>query len=220
MIEIVIIGQNEGTHIQHMYDTLKEYPYPRVWILDRCTDNSEAQLKKLGERYQKTKKTLKGRQTSHARNLGLAACSPGSDVLFLDGDRYPVNGTLRNLETWEKDIALLLLAENDQRQYIRNYSESVYGRVHSGFYSPGLFMRRNAIDKVLEFQSGELFSSEMQDEWGIEDVYLGDVCYHLELTAGIYRSCSLRGLFGKTQIESIGTIAKRFHKRDLLNVRW
>jgi len=220
MIEIIIIGQNEGAHIQHMYDALKEYPYPRVWILDRCTDNSEAQLKELGERYQKTKKTLKGRQTSHARNLGLAACSPGSDVLFLDGDRYPVKGTLRELETWEEDIALLLLVENDRRQYVRNYSERVYGRVHNGFYSPGLFMRRNAIDKVLEFQSGELFSTEMQEEWGIEDVYLGDVCYHLELTADIYRSCSLQGFFGKTQVESISAIAKRFQKRDLLNVRW
>jgi hypothetical protein len=203
-----------------MYDALKEYPYPRVWILDRCTDNSEAQLKELGERYQKTKKTLKGRQTSHARNLGLAACSPGSDVLFLDGDRYPVKGTLCELETWEKDIALLLLAEKDPRESVYDYPERVYGRVYSGFYSPGLFMRRNAIDKVLEFQSGELFSAEMQEEWGIEDVYLGDVCYHLELTADIYRSCFLQGFFAKNQIESIGTVAKRFRKRDLLNVWW
>ena len=91
MIDIVIIGQNEGVYIQQMYTALREYPFNRIWVLDRCMDNSEEQLKKSGERYLKTKGTLEGRQTSHARNLGLKVCSPNSDVLFLDGDRYPVS---------------------------------------------------------------------------------------------------------------------------------
>jgi hypothetical protein len=218
MIEIVIIGQNEGEHIQNMYNALKKYPYRRTWVLDRCTDDSVTQLISLGERFIKTPESLEGRQTSFARNLGLSICSTTSDVLFLDGDRYPVGGSLGNLEAWNKDIALFLL-ENDWRGN-EDFNEFYYGHVLSHFYSCGIFLKRDAINKVLEFQNGELFSTELQQWWGIEDTYLGDVCYHLELTCDICRDFILQGGFDKRTLESINVLKIRLKKRDGLNVLW
>jgi hypothetical protein len=97
---------------------------------------------------------------------------------------------------------------------------SNYGRVNNFFYSCGIFMKRKAIDAVLKFQNGELFSTEMQDVWGIEDTYLGDVCYHLGLTASIYDDCRLRGGFERGQLDSIYVLERRLRKRENLNVIW
>ena len=112
MIDIVIIGHNEGEYIEKMYHSLKPYPYQRHWILDRCTDNSEQLLSSLGETYTKTDSTLKGRQTSYCRNLGLSLCNKDSDVLFLDGDRYVESGNITDLENTDYDVNLLYLTED------------------------------------------------------------------------------------------------------------
>jgi len=219
MIEIVIVGQNESGYIEKMYRSLNPYSYRRVWILDRCTDDSDKQLQELGEYFVKTNNSLNGRQTSHARNLGLSASSKDSDVLFLDGDRFPATGALYKLDMWDKDIALLML-EDDFRDNTRDFAGERYGRVNNDFYSCGIFIKRHAINKVLEFQSGELFSTEMQNDWGIEDTYLGDVCYHLGLTCDLYKDCRLRGRFDRLNLDSLDVLEKRFKKRERLNVKW
>ncbi len=219
MIDIVIIGRNEAQSIRQMYEALRPYDSGnRIWILDRCTDNSEKLLQQLGEKYYKTPENLTGRQTSFSRNLGLSKCHGSHDVLFLDGDRFPVEGGLNGLPGWDKDIALLLL-EKDGRSVINDY-ENVYGNVHNGFFSCGIFIRKKAIDKIVQFQQGELFDTGLQHVWGIEDTYLGDVCYHLGLTCGIYTGCKLRGEFDKYMLDNLDAIEKRFRKRDKLNVKW
>lgn len=217
MVDVVIIGQNEGRYIQDMHRGLGAYPYDRYWVLDRCTDDSAQQLIALGERFVCTPSSLQGRQTSFARNLGLAMCNPKHDVLFLDGDRYIATGSLNGMEQSITDIVLLMV-EDDFRVDVDFASN--YGRVNNFFYSCGIFMKRKAIDAVLKFQNGELFSTEMQDVWGIEDTYLGDVCYHLGLTASIYDGCRLRGGFERGQLDSIYVLERRLRKRDNLNVLW
>ncbi|MCK9542137.1 MAG: hypothetical protein M0R03_08915 [Novosphingobium sp.] len=217
MLNIVIIGQNEGVSIKSMYDSLQHIECNRIWILDRCTDNSEEQLKELGERYVNTFNSLEGRQTSYCRNLGLMLCDNNSDVLFLDGDRYVKNGCFNNLLKWKNDIALLMV-EKDERCEIDDYSH-FYGQVNNGFYSCGIFIKREAINKILDFNKGELFSTDIQKTWGIEDTYLGDVCYHLGLTCDLYKDCILNGEFKKIKID-LDTIESRFKKRDSLNVKW
>ena len=218
MIEVVIIGQNEGKHVENMLQSLKPYPYRRIWVLDRCTDDSESQLKELGESYVKTDDSLRGRQTSYARNLGLSFCDCRSDILFLDGDRYISEGTLGGLSHWDKDIALLTL-ENESRNGIPDY-QKYYGHVFNSFFSCGIFIKREAINKILEFQQGELFCEELQEHWGIEDTYLGDVCYHLGLTADIYRECKLKGVFERFALDTANVMVRRFTKRDHLKVVW
>ena len=218
MINIVIIGHNEGDSIMNMWNALHEFPAGRIWVLDRCTDESEKRLRELNEFYVKTDESLTGRQTSHCRNLGLSFCRKEADVLFLDGDRYPVSGTLSALETWDKDIALLLL-EDEERDKVTDYSQ-YYGEVLNLFFSCGIFIKRRAIDTITGFQQGELFRKELQADWGIEDTYLGDVCYHLRLTADIYRDCRLQGAFDKREFDSPDVFPRRLNERKYLKVNW
>ena len=217
MIDIVIIGHNEGEYIEKMYHSLKPYPYQRHWILDRCTDNSEQLLSSLGEEYTKTDSNLKGRQTSYCRNLGLSLCNKDADVLFLDGDRYVESGNITDLENTDYDINLLYLTE-DLRDGIIDITKT-YGQVYNFFFSCGIFFKRSALNKILDFQNNELFSEDIQEHWGIEDTYLGDVCYHLKLTCNYNKGIRLHGKFEKTAAE-IDTIYVRLQKRDKLNVLW
>ncbi len=222
MIEIVIIGQNEGASIEKMLASLSSYPYQRTWVLDRCTDNSEKILVSLGEQYVKTCDTLKGRQTSRARNTGLSFTNSLSDVLFLDGDRYVSSGSLTGLETSENDIELLLLEEDPRNEILSryNYARDFYGHVYNYFFSCGVFLKRTAIDRILDFQPpAELFSVAMQKAHGSEDCYLGDVCYHLGLTADLYNGCRLHGRFD-TLYADFEQFKIRLQEREKLNVRW
>ena len=217
-ISIVIIGQNEGESIQKMLSSLQLLMpgSKRIWVLDRCTDGSEKFLKSKKEYFVKTDSRLKGRQTSYCRNVGLSKCDINNDVLFLDGDRFPTIGTLQELTEWQEDIALLLLEEDNR---INMDFKSAYGTVHNGFYSCGLFMKRNAINTILQFQKGKLFCENIQFKWGIEDTHLGDVCYHLGLTCDIYCKVRLNGKFDNIRL-AMDVLKSRFELRDRLNVKW
>jgi len=218
-MNIVIIGHNEGEYVNNMLVSLKErYPRDkRIWILDRCTDSSEDFLKKHGEFFINTPTELEGRQTSYSRNLGLYHTDSEQDVMFLDGDRYFIEGKFDPIN-WNYDIGLFKLTE-DSRDIIIDYKD-IYGTVHNGFYSCGLFMKRSAIEKVKAFQNGELFKLDIQTDWGIEDMYLGDVCYHLGLTCDIHPTVRLQGCFNKSQLDNLDILEKRFKLRDKLNVKW
>jgi hypothetical protein len=124
---------------------------------------------------------------------------------------------LQHLEKSQTDISLLLV-DDDFRDEI-DFHEW-YGRVNNFFYSCGIFLKRSAINAITDFQNGELFATDMQDVWGIEDTYLGDVCYHLGLTAALYKECRLRGGFDKGQLDSIHVLERRLRKRDALTVLW
>lgn len=212
-MEIVIIGQNEGQYVNNMLDSLKKYNFKRVWILDRCIDNSKQLLLEKDEYFIETPEYLQGRQTSFSRNLGLS--NSNDDVLFLDGDRYLINGDLNQLKNSQYDIELLYL-EDDFRD---NRSPSDYGHVINGFYSCGIFFKRKTIDKIIEFQ-GELFNTDIQNVWGIEDTYLGDVCYHLGLTCNYNNTIRLNGKFDRTTLDNMDAIETRFKLRNKLNVLW
>ena len=112
------------------------------------------------------------------------------------------------------------MLEEDFRDNVKCFQSDRYGRVNNDFYSCGLFMKRKAINKVSEFQNGELFSTKMQCDWGIEDTYMGDVCYHLGLTCDLYNACRLKGKFDRLHLDSLNVLEKRFKERERLNVKW
>lgn len=219
-MNIVIIGHNERKSIQKMLDSLI-FNFPdanRIWVLDRCFDGSKRLLKSKGEFFVTTN-FLFGRHTSSSRNLGESFTDKSKDVLFLDADRFIINDKKVRLNK-TTDVELLLLKEDsrwDARGWFSDYSE-IYGTVHNGFYSCGIFMKRDAIEKVKAFQ-GELFSTDIEKWWGIEDTYLGDVCYHLGLSCDINKEIVLNGKFSKTGLP-LNTLEKRLAKRLDLNVRW
>jgi hypothetical protein len=213
-MQIVIIGRNEGDSIEKMIESTKGYE--RIWVADRCNDNTIKKLNKYKENYIKTPIYLFGRQTSYVRNLGLSKTDGVSNVLFLDGDRFVEKGSLSDLESTKSDVSLLKVVDDTRDD--TPYSE-FYGKIHNNFYSCGVFFKRDAINKILHFQKGELFDISVQSMWGIEDTYLGDVCYHLGLTIDYYNGCLLYGGFENKNVGSDNMIL-RFSKRQNLNVKW
>lgn len=218
MINVVIIGHDEGASIDVMLRSL-----PRNWkivyVADRCTDGSVQELRALGVKtVDTTPLGLEGRHTSTCRNLGLSLCDKGADVLFLDGDRYPVKGDIRKAYEEMTTDVLCLPVEDDGRTP-ENFDVN-YGRVFCGVFSCGMIMRRAAIEAVQRFQQGMLFNEQLQQYWGIEDTSLGDVCYHLGLTAALTNEVILRGGFDRFGVSGLDVIEQRLRFRDRLNVRW
>jgi hypothetical protein len=156
-----------------------------------------------------------GRKTSTNRNYGLGFTDMNSDVLFLDGDRYVVEGSLDKLCKTKNDVTLLKVKNDYRGDDYDEYS----GKIVNGFYSCGIFFKSRAIDKILEFQK-ELFSTKVEKYWGSEDLYLGDVCCHLELKIGFYKWCRLNGGFERKLPDSFESLKKRFELRSKLNVLW
>ena len=217
-IEVVIIGQNEGRHALKMIGAI-----PSDWMIhyvaDRCTDDTVEMLSRYPvDIVDTTGLGLQGRQTAFCRNLGLSRCGVESDVLFLDGDRYPVAGSLRGaVESCQTEILCLPLEEDFRTE---QSFEKQYGEVNSGFYSCGVFFTRCAIEAVQDMQDGELFNSNLQEYWGIEDTSLGDLCYHLRLSASLSDKVRLRGRFERNTLDDIGVLEKRLRFRENLSVKW
>lgn len=219
MVEVVIIGHNEARYAEAMRAGIPQ-EWKVTYIADRCTRDELGWIRCFFPNAIDTgDMMLTGRQTSFCRNLGLSKCDTKSDVLFLDGDRYPVAGDIMEVYKNIRTDAVCLPLEEDFRT-VENF-EMNYGRVYNGFFSCGLFMKRSAIEKVQEFQDGQLFREDMQDVWGIEDTTLGDVCYSLGLTAELSDRVKLRGAFERNHVDSLDVVERRLMFRNSLKgVRW
>lgn len=220
MVEVVIIGRNEGEFASSMCESLPP-TWRKIYVADRCdTENKNLICQQpFDVIYETDMHNLQGRCTSFCRNEGLSLTFRYSDVLFLDGDRFVVEGALINaVDECETDI-LLFKCQGDGRT--AESFKQAYGQVRNEFYSCGLFMRRSAIEKVKKFQGGVLFREDMQQAWGIEDTYLGDVCYHLGLTASLCESVTLNGeLDTSTEKLTMDAFCKRMEERSRLSVKW
>ena len=222
MLNIIIIGHNERESMPKMLESLKR-TFPRakrIWVLDRCDDGSEEYIDSQGEIYIRTPNSWEGRRVSSARNLGLSFADKDADILFLDGDRYIVEGKNDFLRK-KKDIVLLKVEkdERDDDKWFTKYSQ-VYGHIHNAFYSCGIFFKRSAVDKVLEYQ-GEFFDTSIEQYWGVEDVHLGDVCFNLGLTCCIHDKFRLHGQFDNSKKIPMDAWKARIRKRLTLdNIIW
>lgn len=220
MVDVVIIGQDEGIYAESMYESLP-IVWRKLYVADRCDAFDFMLVKSIpfSVIYDTCFDNLQGRCTSYCRNKGLSLTRDNSDVLFLDGDRFVVEGDImKAVENCETDI-LLFKCQGDGRT--AESFKNAYGQVRNEFYSCGLFMRRSAIEKVRVFQHGELFREDMQQVWGIEDTYLGDVCYHLGLTASLCETVTLNGeLDTSTEKLTMDAFCKRMEERSRLSVKW
>lgn len=216
MISVVIIGKDEGDSVKAMIESL-----PRDWniyyVADRCVDNTLTLLDSYSNVFpiDTTNHNFEGRRTSTCRNMGLFSCPEGDDVLFLDGDRYIVEGNIREaIDKATSDILLFKLEEDNRTK--ESFNQSYRGDFINGFYSCGIFFRRRAINSILTspYNFGELFPEFLQDVWGIEDTSLGDLCYHLGLKAELCETVRLNGFFEKTAYGSIKDIARRLKFRE------
>lgn len=219
MVEVVIIGQNEGAFAKKICESIPD-EWRIVYVADRCSDNTCEVLSAFKNVHcvKTDHLNLEGRQTSFCRNLGLYNTSDESDVLFLDGDRYIVKGDIRK-EIEENNSDIMLLRLEDDFRTNESFFRS-YGHIYNQFFSCGIFMSRQSIECAKRFQNGQLFCEDLQSEWGVEDTYLGDVCYHLGIEARLNENISLHGSFDKNELDSIATMERRFRYRENLSVKW
>lgn len=222
-MDIVIIGHNEGDSVQSMLSALQNSDGKIIYVADRCTDNTIEQLSEHPnvEVIDTTEMRFNGRKTSTLRNLGLSRCDAESDVLFLDGDRFPVIGDLSDLSTIDEDVASIML-EDDFRH--KEDFPNMYGSYFNWVYSAGIFFKRSAIDRIVDFQ-GTLFNEALQEKWGIEDTTLGDVCHHLGLTATLIDSIRLNGHFNNNIVDieackKRAAFNKKIGHRFKINLQW
>jgi hypothetical protein len=216
MISVVIIGRNEGLSVDPMIISLPE-DWKIYYVADRCTDNTLKLLSKYSNVFpiDTTNHNFEGRKTSTCRNLGLLSCPEEDDILFLDGDRYVISGNIKKvIENFKSDILLFRLEEDSRgEEFERRYKNA---DLINGFFSCGVFFKREAINKILEcpYNFGELFPEFLQDVWGIEDTSLGDLCSYLGLNAELCNDVKLSGKFERSTIDSIKDVARRLHYRD------
>lgn len=230
-MNIVIINKDQSDTISEMKKSLEDSgvynPLKTIWVLDRCTDNSEETALKEDVVYIKNN-FGENRQTSRCRNLGYEFVNglDYDDTLFLDADRYPITKNLGVLEDSPFDITLLKL-EEDPRDMLGDFN-NYYGTVYNNFFSCGLFIRKEAAAVIENFYKehqedyGEsiIFPENLQQFWGVEDTHLGDICYHLGLSCGINENIRLRGNFDKLKLDNINILIERFKYRNKLNVIW
>lgn len=237
IIDVVIIGQNEGPSVEKIIKCLP-VEWNIFYVADRCTDNTLEQLKMYDNVYpiDTTLHGLEGRQTSYCRNLGLYFTDQEKDVLFLDGDRWISNGDIRSVVNQAETDITLLRIEKDNRD--KDYVDDNYGLVFNGFFSCGIYFKRDAINKIINHKLlkrplpekkdfyitnkiPQLFPESLQHNWGIEDTSLGDICYDLGLTVTLNEDIRLHGEFSRLRIDSLDTIEDRFKFRNQLdNIRW
>ena len=229
-MNIVIIGRNEAATIKPMADELRKQNLlnSALWVLDRCSDNSEKICKKLMVNYI-TNNNGEGRMTSFCRNAGYRILSDtmfNEGTLWLDSDRIPVKGDLNSLADSGTDVTLLK-NEIDARDTIPVPYSEIYGTVYNQFFSNGIYIKEEACKKIIQFYKEHpeygksiIFPENVQEFWGIEDTHLGDICYHLGLTCSLNSDIRLKGQFTKFAVDSIDTIEERFKLRDKLNVKW
>lgn len=82
-----------------------------------------------------------------------------------------------------------------------------------------MFFKRLAIQNIIDYR-GELFPTSVESVWGIEDTCMGDIAYHLGLSAELSESIRLRGRFERVEVDSIDVIEMRLRFRERLDVRW
>lgn len=199
---VVIISKDQEASLPPMLAALRaQLPdASRVWVLDRCTDGSLGYL--LGE-HETTVTKSKGRgfEAGAARNLGLAAVDEGYDVLFLDGDRVPA-GLSHELLAAALDLYdfTLVKAEKDKGRpwFAEGFVENpAMGMFWNSFYTCGTLARAPAIKEVQALNHGNLFNPLLNGAYGCEDLYLGDMAYHIGLSCGGFpASCYLKGEVG------------------------
>jgi len=236
MIDVVIIGKDEGKYVNDMIKSLPKH-WKKIYVADRCTDNTIQTLKELEEEYNvyifdTTPLQKEGRQTSYCRNIGLYLTNLDNDVLFLDGDRVITNPEVLEFELNQakSEIVLLTLEKGDYRGFEEYDFSQFYGNVLNDFFSAGIFIKRSAINKIVShpilFQPdnnvySQLFPEELQSVWGIEDTGLGDICYDLGISADVNKVIKLRGSFERRSMDSLDVVEQRLKFRDKLsNVLW
>jgi hypothetical protein len=192
LIRVIVISHNQRESLEEMTFSLRaQLPgYQRLFVLDRCVDDSAALLTSLGEAFvEKNEGT--GWEAGQVRNKGLKHFGYSGNFLVLDGDRIPSGLSPLGIdEALSKyDFTLLSLSKDTRTWFDRGTPGVLVDNPHMGllnnsFMTPGILIRDTALRKCVKENDGFLFNPRMDGVWGFEDFALGDLVSSLELTCG------------------------------------
>ena len=213
--QIIITSKDQSDSLIEMVEQLqKQFPgIKRLFVLDRCVDNSSTILSGLKESFIENKEG-EGFLAGRARDLGLKFLGI-ENTFFLDGDRIPVNFSTalvdKALELY--DICLASVAEDIREifksEFVPNPS---FKYMYNDVFSCGLSIRKKMIEMITGIQQGRLFHPVFDGNFGEEDRYLGDVVYHFKGTCGLFpKESYLKGDF--TKIKNWGPYVEQFRRR-------
>lgn len=231
MVSVVVISKNQRGPLEKMLAALRSQlpDYPRLFVLDRTTDGSREFLMEEGERFVE-KNTGRGFEAGSARNLGLSLVPASDDVLFFDGDRHPIgiSPALVEQALATYDVTLISAEKELCRGWFTDHftENPLMGFKGNSFFTCGFLMRRSAIQEILKLSMFNLLFNPLYDgAYGTEDMFLGDMVYHIGLSCGGFPiSCRVNGEVGVMDEEykahrSKEQWAMRDGMRALLRVR-
>ncbi len=138
---ILIISKNQADSILPMIEATNGFE--RLWVLDRCSDNSSMLLQSYNERFIENKEG-EGFLAGRMRDLGLdyVLSKKYETVILFDGDRIPINLSKRLVENeMNKSDCSLALAEKDFREFIPSF------KAYTKVITAGLIVKTNYLKK-------------------------------------------------------------------------
>lgn len=175
MFKCVVISKDQSKYIPYFEKSLKNIEH--IYVIDRPTEEYPKNIPTLYN-YEGT-----GFLAGKMRDLGANYFNYDSDILFLDGDKYPIKGNLEKLDKIEGDIIMLPilndkriifnnLQENNTKEYIIKDKTNPQNFV----YSCGILLRKRFIDYVRKINNdGRIFKEIFDGNFGEEDRFLGDI---------------------------------------------
>ncbi len=175
MFKCVIISKDQSKYISYFENELKNIEH--VYVIDRPTEEYPKNIKAIYN-YEGT-----GFLAGKMRDIGANYFNYDSDILFLDGDKFPIKGNIENLDKINGDIILLPIL-NDKRKIFLDLPENTTKEYfikdktnpQNFVYSCGILLRKNFIDYVKNINNdGRIFKEIFDGNFGEEDRFLGDI---------------------------------------------
>ena len=201
MISVLVISHNQSSYLVKMIEALAEQlpSLNRLFVLDRCTDNSVNILTQTGESFV-IKSSGTGFEAGASRDYGLGFL-PQDDILFLDGDRIPHNLTEDLLAQASQQFSICLIkVDTDYRTWFSD-EFSINPNLNSkssNVVSCGMLISRQVLDKIKQHNQGRVFHEAFDGNWGCEDDYIGYLANHLNIPCGGFpKTTHVEGIVGK-----------------------
>ena len=194
-IQIIVISKNQADSL-HMMRAHLETQFPnvkRLFVLDRCSDNSKQLLTDLGESFIE-KLDGNGFEAGRARDFGMAHFGYDKHFLLFDRDRFPLGFTesilIKGLSSY--DICLTRVSEDIRDWFKPEFvSNPNFRKIENDVYTPSFTIRKEMLGKILPLNGGRLFNQAFDGNWGGEDMSMGDFAYALGGTCGGFPNTSI-----------------------------
>lgn len=183
MINIVIINKSDNLEdIDRMLESLlvPENNINKIfYISDRCSEefnhyllsihNPKLVIRILEDNYE-------GRRSSSLRNIGYSYARMDfedgvSGVLFIDGDRYFLEGSTKDISESEINNIPVEMLRSLSEEELQMFKSEILNL----FYSACVYLPKDVCLTLEDHQyKGLLWNEDIESIWGIEDLFMGN----------------------------------------------